>query len=187
MEDPIARKLELVARGHDVGGFQMAVHEAAAMQVCQGVQGRPQHLPHFRHRERPFQQHASQVFVGQFHHAVVQRQGIRPAGSHLKNADQVRMREPGSLLQAGKAPIRIAGIGREQLDGGRLRFSVAVSRQEYRSVAALTQKLFQAKAIADDLALPLFPGHGHLPQPPVTKDQKLLYWSASHFALFHLI
>jgi hypothetical protein len=151
----------LIINGHDVCGLHVTVHEAFALNVCQGVQNGLEHLARFRWRERPVRKNLRQVLFGVLHDDVEQTHVTQVAAPHLEEPDQMRMRQSCGQPPSGELGFRVLSIRRNEFNRDFLKFPLTVLGKKHGAVVRATQVLAQAEFPIDDLAFPLFPGLGH--------------------------
>lgn len=106
-EDGVAGELELIGGGEDVGGLDVRVREALAVEIDKGVEKRLEHFARFRGGERALRKNLREIFLGEFHHGVEKIEVRDAAAAGVIDGEKIGMRE-----LRGAAPKRELGLGR---------------------------------------------------------------------------
>jgi hypothetical protein len=108
----------LVAAGHDVVRFDVAVHETFAVKIGEDVQGGLKHRTRFVRRERPFGKNLCKVLLGTLHYDIDEGHPAKLEASHFIEGKQMRMRQLSCLLPTRKLEFAIFWSCRNKFDSG---------------------------------------------------------------------
>ena len=136
------------------------MHEAATMQMIDGVHRAFDHEPSFIGRERTSVEHLTEALLHLFADEKRVRVSVNPCLALRGVSQQVGMLEFGGKLHES-LPIAGAAIGHEP------HFNDAVVRcirKEHADIAFLSNELLQEVLAVDDRPQQVRPFEGHLPQ-----------------------
>jgi len=167
-EDGVGRELELIGGGEDVGGLDVRVREALAVEIDEGIEKRVEHFARFGGGERALRKNLREIFLGEFHHGIEKIQVGDAAAAGIVNGEKIGMRE-----FRGAAPKRELGLGRGGVRGNKFdgRFAglrLGRLREEDGAVVRGAEELVKQEFIVGDLAFPFFPNIAH--HAPPTAD-----------------
>ena len=164
----VGGKLELIGGGENIGGLDVRVREALAVEIDDGVEKRLEHFAGFGGGERALRKNLREIFLGEFHHGIEKIQVGDAAAAGIVNGEKIGMRE-----FRGAAPKRELGLGRGGVRGNKFdgRFAglrLGRLREEDGAVVRGAEELVKQEFIVGDLAFPFFPNIAH--HAPPTAD-----------------
>jgi len=154
----------LVFDGEDVGGPQVSVNQAFAVEKSESVQRGSKNVARFGGSERALPKKLREIFLGVFHQEVEQIEIAETAAAGIEIAQQVRVGKFGGVLPARQLELRVGFFHLDELDGNFLRRSAALG-QEDGAVLGAAKITLQQESGSDDLPFPLLPRFGHSAPP----------------------
>ena len=152
----VAGELELILDGENVGGANVSVNDAFAMEEGERLQRGSENVARFGGSERALRKKLRKIFLGVFHHDIVQIEIAETAAAGVKCAQQMRIGKFGGVLPARQLQLCVGFIDLGELDGNFLRRSAARG-QEDSAVLGTTEIALQQVSGTDDLPFPLLP------------------------------
>ena len=151
----VRRKFHLIAGGHDVRWLDATVQETFPVEIGERAEDRVKHHSGLGGREWPFGENLGENLVAIFRHRVKQRSGVDLTAPGVKQAQQVRMGQGCRQRPVGDVGFRVAGISRNELDGGPLRSISPHFREEDATPFRAAQPLEERKSSVDDPSDPI--------------------------------
>ena len=134
--------------------------EPGSVQVGKHLQGGTKHVFGLGSRERPVGQNLRKILFRKLGHNIKHGSIAQLTAAPMQEANQVRVRKPGSALPSRELQLRAGRVRVDELDGGFL-CGRSVEGKENCAMVRATLKLAESEASIDNSSLPLFPGFAH--------------------------
>jgi hypothetical protein len=143
------------------------MYQTSAVEIGQCVQGWSEQVVCLCRSQWPLGKDLREVLWGVLRGNEEKLRAAQLATSTTEEPYQVRMGQWSSQVPLIELAGRGGRVGRNQFEGGLLASPLTVFNEKHGAVFGAAHVLVQAEFRVDNLALPLFPGLGHLfCQPP---------------------